>query len=121
MDLVKQYRWLSSFALATLEASLLRSFSDQWMHHDTVSRLSTANAIISYAAILTIRCVKVMPFEVFGGMMLVAAFVSLFLKTYWNRLNQRRDLGIYDVDITELTEEEMNDLGDRHPSFRYVL
>ncbi|CAM0135248.1 hypothetical protein VKS41_000169 [Umbelopsis sp. WA50703] len=63
----------------------------------------------------------IMPFEVFGGMMLVAAFVSLFLKTYWNRLNQRRDLGIYDVDITELTEEEMNDLGDRHPSFRYVL
>lgn len=78
--------------------------------------------IIAHDSILTIfSLLKVMPFEVFGGMLFIAAFIALFLKSYWNRLNQRRDQGIYDMDFTELTEEEMNDLGDRHPSFRYVL
>jgi hypothetical protein len=62
-----------------------------------------------------------MPFVVFSVMMAAAAGISFFLRTYWKRLNTNRDIGVYDVDITDMTSEQMESLGDRHPAFRYVI
>ncbi|CAO3683793.1 unnamed protein product [Umbelopsis vinacea] len=63
----------------------------------------------------------VMPFVVFSVMMAAGAGISFFLRTYWKRLNTNRDIGVYDVDITDMTSEQMESLGDRHPAFRYVI
>ena len=62
-----------------------------------------------------------MPFAVFCGILAMGGVTSFVLKRYWKRVNDNRDMGIYEIDITDMTSEEVDRLGDRHPSFRYLL
>ncbi|KAH8556456.1 major facilitator superfamily domain-containing protein [Umbelopsis sp. PMI_123] len=63
----------------------------------------------------------VMPFVVFCCILALGAGTSLLLKTYWKRVNDNRDMGVYEVNITDMDSEHIDRLGDRHPSFRYLL
>ncbi|CAO3677106.1 unnamed protein product [Umbelopsis ramanniana] len=63
----------------------------------------------------------VMPFAVFCGLLALGGITSFVLKRYWKRVNDNRDMGIYEIDITDMRSEEVDRLGDRHPSFRYFL
>ncbi|KAG2189003.1 hypothetical protein INT44_004145 [Umbelopsis vinacea] len=63
----------------------------------------------------------VMPFAVFAGILITGAATSFVLKRYWKRINGNRDMGIYEIDITDMKSEEVDRLGDRHPAFRYLL
>lgn len=47
--------------------------------------------------------------------------VYAFMWWYYSWENARRAAGNYDADFADLIEEEMAELGDKNPKFRYTI
>ncbi|KAK4142433.1 putative transporter-like protein [Dichotomopilus funicola] len=54
------------------------------------------------------------------SLMLMAALIYLFFWGYFRHLNKRRDEGKEDYRVVGMTDEEIDELGDESPRFRYI-
>lgn len=54
------------------------------------------------------------------ALMFMAAVIYLFFWGYFRYLNKRREEGKEDYKVQGMTEEEIEELGDENPRFRYI-
>ena len=54
------------------------------------------------------------------ALMLMATLIYLFFWGYFRHLNMRREEGKEDYKVQGMTDEEIDELGDESPRFRYT-
>ena len=56
-----------------------------------------------------------------SGLVIAAALIAFGTLVYLKRENRLRDQGRRDHRLDGLSQAEIDDLGNRHPDFRYLL